>query len=300
MKFLFLGLTACLIAPVLSAAEKFSFVRPVLPGSCFECRVQTRQSARYSFRLPGVDDPIVKQDSVQALFQGYLTVRDVKAAGSPSRMKIRADHLSGSINGRTTTADLPGGTDIEAVRTDGRSVFSSGAVSLTPEHSVLLSVLFPPPCGTLADLAGLDRLLEKPGQGWKPDLTLFLKQLARRGILLKPSAFKSGVTYHGREKYGRFDCRKFTLLIESCTLSDYDCRLKITFWIAPSGPPVRIVRDATEVIRQVPRSGEPFAAGTRIELFAEDHTEQVLVPVERIPPAKKRGTPSGGWDVFLH
>ena len=289
----------CCAALSLSAAEKFSFVRPVRPGEYFECAALTRQSARYSFALPGRDDPVVKLDTFEAEFQGYLTVREVNAAGNPVRLRLSRCRFSGSVNGRTAVFSAPG-TEIEADLSDGKSVFTADGASLSPDQQILLGALFPPASSdSLADLTGPARVLPKPGQGWKPELKSFLEQLKSRGITLTPAAFRTGITCQGIERIGKTDCRKFSLLIETVRLTDFDCRFRCTFWLAPSGPPVRMMRDATEVIRRVLRSDEPFAAGTRLELIREDHTEQSLTPVPELPPLKAGKKQPGAWDFLL-
>ena len=288
------------LSAALAAAEPFSFVRPVKVSDHFLCSVLVRQSSKYLFFIPGADQPVVKLSSVQADFYGYLTVRQVGPAGEPERLSIRADRFSGSINGIPVKTNLPAGTWIEADLSHGKAVFSSGGKALDPDHQLLFAHLFPPASnGSLADLTGRSRILPKPGEGWKPDLTAFLKMLGQRRIVLTPSAFRSGVTYHGPERVGKFACRKFSILIETVRLTDYDCRFKVTFSLAPSGPPVQSTRDVTEVIRQVVRSEQPFAAGTRIELHNQDHTERTLFPAESVPPLKKPKKKLGAWESLL-
>lgn len=288
-----------LTAAVLPAAEKFSFVRPLEAGSCFRCFVQTRQSARYKFSLPGRDDPKVKLDTVQAEFAGWLQIRQVNAAGNPSSIRIRIERLTGSLNGKTIQNQFPFGTRLDAELSPERSKFTVEGKPVPPEIQVLLQTLFPPAENSLRKLTGAGRILPKPGQGWQPDLTSFLKQLDRRRIQLPASAFRSGITYFGPERVGRFPCRKFGLLIETAKPSDFDCRIKMTFWLAPSGPPVRMTREAREVIRQVMRGDQPFAYGTVVDLHCEDHTEQTLFPVDRIPDPVPQGKKSGAWDSLI-
>ena len=293
-------LCAVFLSAALSAAEPFSFVRPVKVSDSFLCSVFIRQSSRYSFFIPGADQPVVKLSSVQADFYGYLTVRQVNSAGNPERLSIRADRFSGSINGIPVKTDLPAGTWIEADLSQGKAVFSIGGKSLDPDRQLLFGHLFPPASNfSLADLTGRSRILPKPGEGWKPDLAAFLKMLGQRRIELTPASFRSGVTYHGPDRVGKFACRKFSILIETVRLTDYDCRFKVTFSLAPSGPPVQSTRDVTEVIRQVVRSEQPFAAGTKIELHNHDHNECTLFPVESVPPLKKPKKKLGAWESLL-
>ncbi len=289
-----------LLPAALTAAETFSFVRPVRTSDSFLCSLLVKQSSQYSFFVPGNEQPVVKLSSVQADFYGYLTVRQVNPVGNPDRLSIRADRFSGSVNGKQIESDLASGTWIDADLTGGRAVFSVEGKPLAADLQLLLAHLFPPASTfTLADLTGPSRILPKPGEGWKPDLTAFIKMLARRRIQLPPSSFRSGVTYHGPERVGKFHCQKFGILIETAKLTDYDCRFKLTFSLAPSGPPAQMVREVTEVIRQVLRSEQPFAAGTRIELLNQDRTESTLLPVEVIPPLKKAKNPSHAWESLL-
>ncbi|MBO4630635.1 MAG: hypothetical protein J5858_01795, partial [Lentisphaeria bacterium] len=95
------------------------------------------------------------------------------------------------------------------------------------------------------------------------------------------------------------ESRKFGLLIETARLTDYDFRFKLTFWLAPSGPPIRLVRDSKEIIRRVLRSVPPIASGTQARQIFEDHTEQTLLPVEKIPPVKSDRGKKGSWDFLL-
>ena len=122
--------------------------------------------------------------------------------------------------------------------------------------------------------------------------------LFARGVSLPPSAFKSGITYYGPDTAAGVRCRKFGLLIETARLTDYDCRFRLTFWLAPDGPPVLLVRDAKEVIRNVLRENQPFAAGTQVELISEDHTEQELLPVARLPETRS-GKSGQEWESLL-
>ena len=294
-------LCAVLLPGVLPAAETFSFVRPARAAESFRCSLLVKQSSRYSFFVPGNDQPVVKLSSVQADFYGYLTVLQVNSAGNPDRIRIRADRISGSVNGRAVRSDLSPGAVVEGDLTGGKAQFSSGGKTLAPDLQLLFAHLFPPAsAASLSDLTGRSRVLPKTGEGWKPDLTAFIKMLERRRIQLPSASFRSGITYHGPERVGKLQCRKFTILIETSKLTDYDCRFKYTFSLAPSGPPVQTVREVTEVIRQVIRSEQPFAAGTRIELLNQDHTECTLLPVSAVPPPKKAEKPRGAWESLLH
>lgn len=293
-------LSSVLLPAAMAAAETFSFARPVKVSDSFLCALLVKQSSQYSFFVSGNDQPAVKLSSVQADFYGYLTVRQVNPVGNPDRLSIRADRFSGSVNGRQLKSNLPSGTWIDADLSGGRAVFFVEGKPLDAELQLLFAHLFPPAStGTLADLTGTSRILPKPGEGWKPDLTAFIKMLASRRIQLPPSSFRSGVTYHGPERVGKLSCQKFGILIETAKLTDYDCRFKLTFSLAPSGPPVQMVREVTEVIRQVIRSEQPFAAGTRIELLNQDRTESTLLPVETIPPLKKAKKPAHAWESLL-
>ena len=296
---IFLFAAVFLTAAVLPAAEKFSFVRPLEAGSCFRCFIQTRQSARYKFSLPGRDDPKVKLDTVQAEFAGWLQIRQVNADGNPSSVRIRIERLSGALNGKNIQNIFPPDTWLDAELSPDRSKFSVEGKPVPPEIHILLQILFPPAESSLSELTGAERILPKPGQGWRPDLASFLKQLNQRRIQLPASAFRSGITYFGPERVGKFPCRKFGLLIETAKPSDFDCRIKMTFWLAPSGPPVRMSREAREVIRQVMRGDQPFAYGTVVDLHCEDHTEQTLFPVGRIPDPAPAGKKSGAWDSLI-
>ena len=289
-----------LLPAALTAAETFSFVRPVKASDSFRCSLLVKQSSQYSFFVPGNEQPVVKLSSMQADFYGYLTVRQVNSVGNPDRLAIRADRFSGSVNGKQIKSTLPSGTWIDADLSGGRAVFSVEGKTLDDGLQLLLAHLFPPVSTfTLADLTGPSRILPKPGEGWKPDLTSFIKMLAHRRIELPPSSFRSGVTYQGPERVGKLHCQKFGILIETSKLTDYDCRFKLTFSLPPSGPPAQMVREVTEVIRQVLRSEQPFAAGTRIELLNQDHTECTLLPVASVPPPKKAEKPRGAWESLL-
>lgn len=284
-----------------ASAEYFSFVRKADPSDSFQCSILSRQSSRYSFHIPGSDAPVVKLNSVEAVFFGFLTVRQVNPAGNPVRLSIRADRFSGSIDGRTVNTGLPQGARIEADLAGGKAVFSRDGKLLPHDVQSLLGTLFPPASDhTIADLAGKSRSLPEPGNGWKPELKPFIDMLARRGVRLAPNAFRSGITYHGTERVGKLQCRRFSLLIETAKLADYDCRFKMTFSMAPSGPPVSSVREVTEVIRQVMHSSRPFVSGTKIELVNQDHTERSLIPVPAVPPPKAPKKPAGAWETLLH
>ena len=290
---------AFLTAAVLPAAEKFSFVRPLKAGSCFRCFVQTRQSVRYKFSIPGRDDPKVKLDTVQADFAGWLQIRQVNAVGNPSSVRIRIERLAGAVNGKTVRNIFPAGTWLDADFFPPESKYTVNGKPVPHEIHVLLHTLFPPPESLLSDLTGASRVLPDPGQGWRPDLTPFLNLLKQRRIQLAPSAFRSGITYFGPERIGKFRCRKFGLLIETARPSGFDCRIKLTFWMSQSGPPVRMIREAREVIRQVLRGDQPFAYGTVVDLHSEDHTEQTLFPVDRIPQSTPESKSAGAWDSLI-
>ena len=295
MKRLLFAAVFC-FAAVVSAADKISFVRPVRPGSHWKCRIRTAQSARYFFRLPGREEKVVREHTVQADFAGYLTVLEVNEAGSPVRMSIRTDLLSGSVDGRAVPG-LPAGTVIEAVLSGGKSEFRG--LPAGSGLKILFGAMFPPASNScLADFTGKERVLPKPGDGWRPELRPYLDMLFSRGVSLPPSAFKSGITYYGPDTAAGMHCRKFALLIETARLTDYDCRFRLTFWLAPVGPPVLMVRDAKEVIRNVLRENQPFAAGTQVELISEDHTEQELLPAAGLPE-NRSGKPGQGWESLL-
>ena len=130
-------------AAVLPAAEKFSFIRPLSAGSCFQCFIQTRQSAQYTFRIPGRDDPVVKLDTVQADFAGFLQIRQVNASGHPSAVRIRVDRLTGSLNGKIVKNRLSPGVWLEAVLSPDRTSFSVDGKPVPQDFHALLNALFP-------------------------------------------------------------------------------------------------------------------------------------------------------------
>lgn len=298
MRILFSAVFLCCVA--LSGAETFSFARPVRTGELFECRIRLSRSARYAFTLPGRNEPVVKLDTAEADFHGFLLVREVNAAGNPVRLLIRRCLFSGSLDGRAVEAITGASPEIEADLSGKESAFSCAGRALSSGQLALLRQLFPPVSSlTLGDLAGRSRVLPKAGEGWKPDLKPFLDQLKQRRIELPSSAFSGWITYLGKEKTGGLDCRKFTLRIETAGLTDYDCRYRFSFLLAPSGPPVRMTLDAVEVIRQVLRSGEPMSAGTILELIQQDQLEQSLTPVSEVPPPETGKKQPGTWDFLL-
>lgn len=285
----------------LTAAEKITFDRPLKPGQHFECRIQTDQSARYSFRLPGNPDPVVKLETFRAEFRGYVSILKVNRTGNPSAMQIRVSRLSGLLDGRNISLNLPGGADIAADLSaiPARFYYNGKELSRT-ETRVFRSLFHPALENKLSDLTGRERELPAPGSSWKPELSGFQKTLESRKIELKPAALKAGITYYGKDAQGKQRCQKFGMLIETAGLPDYDFRFQAYFWLAPQGPPVKLVRNVTEVVRRVLRSSQAFAAGTQVELISEDHTEQWMLPVSALPaPAKKKSPASGEWDSLL-
>ena len=268
-------------------AGTVSFVRPVRTGARFECSVLSVQSVQYELLLPGSEAPEIRTVRAQVEFQGYLTVTRVNAVGNPTHLVLRADRFSGSVDGKPVKWDYPAGTWIDADLSSAAGQFSIFGKPLTSDLLNLFRILFPPASeNTLAELTGRSRQLPVPGQGWTADLTSFRRELAARKIPLSPSALTGTVVYFGPETIGRSNCLRFGLQIETKGLPDYDCRLKYTFSLAPSGPPVRLVRDATEVILRVLRSGQPFASGTQVRQINKDHTVRTLLPVQVIPPVK--------------
>lgn len=286
---------------LLSAAEKITFDRPLKPGQHFDCRIQTDQSTRYSFRLPGNPDPVVKLETFRAEFRGYVTVRQVNRTGNPTLMQIRADRLTGQLDGRAVVLNLPGNAEITADLSALPARFYCGGKALARNETRIFRLLFHPALeNRLSDLTGTERELSAPGISWRPELSGFQKTLKSRRIELNPAALKSGITYYGKETQGKQSCRKFGMLIETAGLPDYDFRFQAYFWLAPQGPPVKLVRNVTEVVRRVLRSSQAFAAGTQVELISEDHTEQWMLPVSALPaPAKKKSPASGEWDSLL-
>ena len=285
----------------LSAAEKITFDRPLKPGQHFECRIQTDQSARYSFRLPGNPDPVIKLETFRAEFRGYVSILKVNRAGNPTSMKIRADRLSGLLDGRSISLNLPANAEITADLSAIPARFHYNGRELSRNETKIFRLLFHPALeNRLSDLTGTTRELPAPGGSWRPELSGFQKTLADRKIELKPAAMKAGITYYGKDAQGKRRCQKFGMLIETAGLPDYDFRFQAYFWLAPQGPPVKLVRNVTEVVRRVLRSSQAFAAGTQVELISEDHTEQWMLPVSALPaPAKKKSPASGEWDSLL-
>ena len=270
-------------------AGTVNFVRPVRSGARFECRILSVQSVQYELLLPGSEAPVVRTVRAQVEFQGYLTVTRVNAVGNPTHLVLRPDRFYGSVDGKPVNWAFPAGTLIDADLSSAPGRFTVPGKTLKPELQNLLQILFPPASeNTLSDLTGRSRQLPVPGQGWKADLNSFRRELAARKISIAPSALIGTVVYFGPETIGRLSCFRFGLQIETAGLSDYDCRLKYTFWLAPSGPPVRLVRDATEVIFRILRSGQPFASGAQVRQINKDHTERTLVPVQVIPPLKAK------------
>ncbi|MBO4647995.1 MAG: hypothetical protein J5806_07555 [Lentisphaeria bacterium] len=285
MRILPVAVLLCCFLPVF--AGTVDFVRPVRTGDRFECNVLSVQSVQYELLLPGSEAPVVKTVRAQVGFQGYLTVTRVNAVGNPTHLMLRADRFSGSVDGKPVKWDFPAGAWIDADLSSAAGVFNISGKPLPADLQNLFRILFPPASeSTLAELTGRSRRLPVPGQGWAADLTSFRRELAARKIPIAPSSLIGTVVYFGPETIGRSNCLRFGLQIETKGLPDYDCRLKYTFSLAPSGPPVRLVRDATEVIFRILRSGQPFAAGTQVRQINKDHTERTLVPVQVIPPVK--------------
>ena len=291
------------ILPAAAGGKAFVFDRPLKVGSHYECRISTEQSSHYSFKIPGQENPVLKQDSIRAGFHGYLTVAAVNRVGNPTRLQILILTLTGDVYGKNLAADTLRNAVVSADLTSRPARFLCNGKVLNGIENALLKALFHPALeNRLSDLTGEKQLLPEPGKAWRPQLSALSRTLEARKIKLKKNAIAGGITYYGEDYAEKIRCAKFGILIESRDLSDYDFRFRAFVWLPlKEGAAVRIQRDATEVIRRVLSGNYPFASGTQVELISKDKTMQTMIPVEKVPELKSVPSSAGknNWESLL-
>lgn len=295
-------LFVCLFSSV-SAAETVSFDRRLKQGEVLDCMVHTEQSRRYSFRMPGKETPVVKLETVKVAVAGRMTVEQVNAAGNPLRLRFRIQSLSGFLDGvpvnaadaagRVLTADL-NVSPVKLIPETGS--FSPGILTL------LRAVFRPAHTNRLADLTGTEYRLNAPGETWKPDLALFCRTLQERKIRLTPSDIAASVTYTGKDRFRDLECYGFRLKIESKRSTAYDFRFSATVQLPvdpAAGPPVRITREATEIVSRTMPQNNPFAAGAEVELISKDASDLMMFPVRFLKEKTAAPEKESFWDSIL-
>ena len=298
--FLFFALYSGLL---LSGAETVLFDRPLKAGDRFDCMADSSQSQQYTFRMPGIDNPPVRLNTLRLRFAGLLTVEKVDAEGKALNIRLEIRSLRGSINGRNADCSAIEGKTVTGDLSRSPAVFHSPDGTLNREAVILLSALFRPvSTHSLAELTGRQRTLERIGETWSPDLRAFSESLRRRGIDLPPGAIKGTITYAGKETFRALECFAFRFFIQSKKTAGYDFRFsgQILFPVNPeAGPAVRVTRDATEVIDRLLSASDPVAAGSKLKLISTDRTDMMLFPVrflkEEAPAPKKESF----WDALL-
>lgn len=297
MKFHVFSILVLISAGIFScrSAERYSFDRRLKKGDSFQCRIMTDQSVRYIFHLRGREQPVIRLETLKGAFNGYIRVLALNSRGNASALQIRMDMAHGTLNGRALK--ISGGKDapvmIHGDLSSPRSVFRrEDGRTLTADENALLQALFPPAsAGRLSDLTGKEHQLPAPGGSWKVQLDPFLKTLAERKIHLNKDLIRGLVTYQGRTRVGKLPCHQFVIQMETDSLKEYDFRLKATFDLEKESPvPVRMKREAREVLARVLPGDDPFSGGSRVTLLSQDQTEQYLIPVREIP---RSGRPSG-------
>ncbi len=225
---------------LLSGAETVLFDRPLKAGDRFDCMADSSQSQQYTFRMPGVDNPPVRLNTVRLRFAGLLTIEKVNAGGKALNIRLEIRSLRGSINGRKADCSAIEGKTVTGDLSRSPAVFRSPDGTLNREAVILLSALFRPvSTHSLAELTGRQRTLERIGETWSPDLRAFSESLRRRGIDLPPGAIKGTITYAGKETFRALECFAFRFFIQSKKTAGYDFRFsgQILFPVNPEAGP---------------------------------------------------------------
>ncbi len=295
----------CFLSPALflSGAETVLFDRPLKAGDRFDCMVDTAQSQQYTFRMPGVDKPSVRLNTVRLQLSGLLTIEKVNAGGKALNIRLEIRSLRGSVNGRNADCSAIEGKTVTGDLSRAPVVFHSPDGTLNRDVRILLASVFRPvSTHSLAELTGRSRTLERNGETWSPDLRGFSESLRKRGINLPSAAIKGTITYGGKEKFRTLECFAFRFFIQSKKTAGYDFRFsgQILLPVNPeAGPAVRVTRDATEVIDRLLSATDPVAAGAKLKLISTDRTDMMLFPVrflkEEVPAPKKESF----WDALL-
>ena len=120
---------------------------------------------------------------------------------------------------------------------------------------------------------------------------------------------RGGLTYAGMEKVSSIPCHQFVIRMETDSLKNYDFRLKVTFCMGKESPvPLKMKREAQEILSRLLDGNDPFSGGSRVELHSTDRTGQWLIPVRkgdaeklwRKPLPGKSVVPQGQWRTLLH
>lgn len=295
-----------LLFSLLSAAhpaERAVFDRPLKPGAAYDCTIRSEQSARYSFQMPGSDNPVVKLDTISVSFAARLTVTSVNLMGNPTGIRLDIRAFTGLLNGApVSTKPLVNQTVIGDL-SKTPAVFTCIQVPVEKGPAALLSAIFRPATNSrLSDMTGSVRTLKEKGDSWKPLLEALCRTLAERKLQITPRDLTGEIVYMGKTELNRIPCQQFRIQIETGQRADYDFRFKATLLLPAdpaAGPALKVTREATEIVtRTVPRDN-PFASGADIELISKDSTEVILLPASSAAPSSAR--PSGGnaWDAVL-
>ena len=120
---------------------------------------------------------------------------------------------------------------------------------------------------------------------------------------------RGGLTYAGMEKVSSIPCHQFVIRMETDSLKNYDFRLKVTFCMGKESPvPLKMKREAQEILSRLLDGNDPFSGGSRVELHSTDRTGQWLIPVRKDDAEKlwkkplpgKSVVPQGQWRTLLH
>ena len=301
-----------LLCGLLCGAETISFDRTVKVHDSFQCRIFTEQSIRYRFHLRGREQPVTRLETLQGAFDGYIKVLALNPQGNASSLQILLHSCHGSLNGKAVR--FPAGKQGIRIRGDlsgSESRFSrEDSLPLTAGETALLCAFFPPASSSkISDLTGRERVLPPRGHTLPLQPDPFLRALAQRKIFLHKNRIRGGLTYAGMEKVCSVPCHQFVIRMETDSLKNYDFRLKVTFCMGKESPvPLKMKREAQEILSRLLDGNDPFSGGSRVELHSTDRTGQWLIPVRKDDAEKlwkkplpgKSVVPQGQWRTLLH
>lgn len=299
----FLILLAFFPVLLLNGAETVFFERPLKSGDRFECLVNTSQSRQYTLLMPSVEKPAVRLNTVKVNLSGILTVRKVDSAGKALEIEFDVHSLTGAVNGRAAETQGIAGKSFTADLSKAPAVFESENGIISQETKILLASLFRPVSAHgLTELTGQSHVLGHPGESWSPDLTAFSEALRRRRIILPPSDIKGRITYTGKDRFRGLDCFTFRFFIQSKKIAGYDFRFSALIQLPAdpaAGPPVRVTREATEVIDRLLSASNPLAAGAKLKLISSDKTDMMMFPVRFLKEKPVPQKEESFWDSLL-
>lgn len=306
----FFGVELAHAAPVAKKEVAVSFDRPVRKGDVFECAIKTVRSSRYSLKMPGIEKPSVRLDSVEVFISGRMTVTDVNSVGNLLKFDMSNAVVTGNVNGKHEelrnidfSGDLSQTPCVFTLKAAPGTPADAKLPSLAPDSPAfrLLSTVFQPAReDTLKDMTG-ERAVFTHGAFRKMNVSKLVASLNSRKIACSEKDVDGKITYLGNEKVKDVECMKFDVVIQSARVPGYDFRFKASILFPvekANGPAFRIMRDVTEIVDRRLPADNPFAAGCDAELISKDTSDITMIPA-KIIDAPQKAEKKSFWDSLL-